>query len=580
MKRFDRQISPDRGKICYLLILIIKIKYSAAETTTPAITEMDEEHIRLMAVDCTTNDERIRPSKCTMANLMTYEKTMMVHLLQKVSVLAIPGVRCVVKKSSHTWYCGKYAHVHLVRPAEIDQPLLITTDECEKMYSTRSFTYEGINIPVYLHQPHSHQMLVNGSIEFYNDLIYGLDPGCVGEGVWVGNQLVPNSLTEIQITTQARPVTLLQYPEGCYLNDEYIGNRCTASKLRIEADRVIALTDTEVNKKYHFNYRTIENNVMVSLFSNKGNNGQGQQRQILMNPHLSLAVELREKKHFEGVLEELFHYETNIPNFLIWFNNAKSNFFHRVQKDERDPELSANMVASFWKFKHQLIQHADCFVDRSEVSDSIQVHRRGMVRVFGELEAVNTCREIEVTVALGENNGCYYNHLMVFYNASLMGVSPHARVIKNITSLIQVKCEEHPVFLQVKDGKFVGNRGRGMELIKVDDTEVDDDEVQHHWYEDFGANEENEDEDTIEEVHLKNLGLNGHEFKIKIRNNWFSMIYDRTITFIKNSWNNVVVMAGSITLGIVVICCLVCICYIRSFVRCKKVERFDSMEMH
>ena len=108
MKRFDRQISPDRGKICYLLILIIKIKYSAAETTTPAITEMDEEHIRLMAVDCTTNDERIRPSKCTMANLMTYEKTMMVHLLQKVSVLAIPGVRCVVKKSSHTWYCGKY----------------------------------------------------------------------------------------------------------------------------------------------------------------------------------------------------------------------------------------------------------------------------------------------------------------------------------------------------------------------------------------------------------------------------------------------------------------------------------------
>ena len=94
---------------------------------------------------------------------LKFKREVIYYLIQEVETLTVPTVCCKIRKSVHSWYCGKYSHLHLAAPAQLDVPVLITTEDCKNMHFTKTFVIEGINIPVFHHRMQSQT--------FYSDTV-------------------------------------------------------------------------------------------------------------------------------------------------------------------------------------------------------------------------------------------------------------------------------------------------------------------------------------------------------------------------------------------------------------------------
>ena len=71
---------------------------------------------------------------------LKFKREVIYYLIQEVETLTVPTVCCKIRKSVHSWYCGKYSHLRLAAPAQLDVPVLITTEDCKNMH-LKELTY-------------------------------------------------------------------------------------------------------------------------------------------------------------------------------------------------------------------------------------------------------------------------------------------------------------------------------------------------------------------------------------------------------------------------------------------------------
>ncbi len=132
---------------------------------------------------------------------------------------------------------------------------------------------------------------------------------------------MPFSFQEVHIKVQTRNVKETQYSDGCYTDDEYVGQNCLHDDLRLGEDRITILKSSLMDKKFHLRYRTISvgDALIIKDSVQLGTNGeQGSQTMLLFSPHTAFGVELTRKKNFEDVLQDTVVYETNVPSILVW----------------------------------------------------------------------------------------------------------------------------------------------------------------------------------------------------------------------------------------------------------------------
>ena len=173
-----------------------------------------------------------------------------------------------------------------------------------------------------------------------------MDPGCQAEGLYIKNKFIPNSFQEIHLKVQAKRVKITQYEDGCFLDNEFIGQNCLGDNLRAGEDHLVVPKLNSLDKKFNLQCRTLEIN-MASLFIDsvhKFGDRQGRQIQLLFNPQLAFGIELREKEKFKQVLTDLEFYRTNIPSLIICMSNSIKPFFVYAQMEERDYSLQLKLT--------------------------------------------------------------------------------------------------------------------------------------------------------------------------------------------------------------------------------------------
>ncbi len=410
------------------------------------LTKSDKDSY-IEAVKCVTENSRLRVSRCAQYELRN-ERKIKFHLIQEIKKITVSAVRCMIRRTVHSWYCGTSSHLHL----------------------------EGISVPVFTHWAQSHTFFVNGSITYSKNILWSLDPQCKGKGLFIKDgkeYFVPFSFQEVHIKVQAQNVKVTQYLDGCYTGDKYVGQNCLQDELQLGEDRITILKSTLMDKKFHLRYRTISvgDALIIKDSVQLGTNGeQGSQTMLLFNPHTAFGVELTRKKNFEDVLQDTVVYETNVPSILVWLTKADNPFFVRIQEEERDESLQLQLALSFLKYKQMLSKSEGCYGEKTEITETVKMHRNRISRNMGEIEIVIPCETFLVKVMLEEAMPCYFHHLTVKVNGSLYGVAPFSRILKNVSGLMGVDCSENPVFLRMTDNRFIGNRGLGMEnLISIED---------------------------------------------------------------------------------------------------------------
>ena len=179
---------------------------------------------------------------------------------------------------------------------------------------------------------------------------------------------------------------------------------------------------------------------------------------------------------------------------------------------------------------------------------------------------------------MGDNLPCYFNHLTVKINGTLYGISPFARVMKEVSALLPIDCKENPVVLKSKDGEFVGNKGKGMIIIKVAKIDMELGQIHAiYTHVEEGQIKLSLETETIEEVYLSSLALDAKSFTVKVQEGWFLNCYNKTISWLSNTWKNILMF-----IGIIIACIesLVCILFVIYIMSCTKIHatRHESMD--
>ena len=128
------------------------------------------------------------------------------------------------------------------------------------MHFTKIFSIEGLSIPVFHHRVQSQTFYVNGTVTYKNALLWSVDPKCKGEGLYIQGEFVPKSFQEINLKVQTRNVKITQYKDGCFFEDEYIGQKCLQDYIRVGEERIVVPKLDSSDKKYHLKYRTLDVN--------------------------------------------------------------------------------------------------------------------------------------------------------------------------------------------------------------------------------------------------------------------------------------------------------------------------------
>ncbi|MCP4054661.1 MAG: hypothetical protein GY739_16730 [Mesoflavibacter sp.] len=274
---------------------------------------------------------------------------------------------------------------------------------------------------------------------------------------------------------------------------------------------------------------------------------------------------MKNKNKFSNILEDQEYYNTNVKNILVWLISTKKPYFPYPHDNEKDNNIQLEMAFSFLKYRDLFIRKLNCLQEKTEINNNVQFHRFQTSKQMGELEVISPCEQIIVNVTKGENLPCFLNHLTIMINNSIFGVSPFARILKNTSNLIPVQCHEAPVFLRLISGQFIGNSGKGFQIIQVEDENFTMDHIHQIYFNHEYDN--NYDLASTEEIELSNLALDATEYKLKIQTSWFLNLYTNTIQWLSHKWQTIVLLVGAIMASIGAV---VCISYSYYMLKCTK----------
>ena len=508
---------------------------------------------------CELNKTSLSANECAQYTESTYKGLKNFHLILKSPKRNLPAVLCEIIESSHSYYCGTFSHLHLTSPAKINTRQLMSREDCTRAFHTRVLTYRGSSIRLAKQGPTIKHFILNGSLVIY-DTLEGLNPGCQGEGIYVGNRLVPNSFVDLQVSINIRPITLFQSPDGCYFKMDKIKNKCSGKLTDILQSRIILLDRSnsvyhpfELNK-YEAPYRTIS--LMSANLTETRVKGTYNEitRQFLSNDKTFLSLELLDVHPFEKGLIPPFrflthvYFTTNIDNLIVYLTDYKRPFFPKVHEQEQ-----ITSVEEAYMLAHTAINPAmqDCKGFKPEN----QPHKHTtLIRQLGEASLIKYCVKKVIPVSLGLMYPCFNNHLTVKINSTYFGITPFSRNIIPIQGLIPVNCSLHPTFLNIKGNQFLTNRGYGMEVIKIDlQKEIHTPQALYNNTPltiQFGVDVET----SMEGNYLESLANDGHLYKTRVETAQFKKLYNNVSTWVSIQWKKLTnYIFGLMVIGIIII---------------------------
>ena len=524
------------------------------------------DELNVSVLNCTGGNITIKKSKCGNGLFNITNDNVNVHILQRAKKWVIPGVICHIYETQHSYYCGAYAHLHLAKPTQINRPMLISADECAQAYKSGIIIIRGIPISVKLKQQVKESFLINGTIYFRNSWRDGFNPQCEGKGILVGNTFVPSSFIDTEITISIKTVDLIQTENGCIFNDIILAtdnetNRdCGTPHLHWDMSRIIALNETDTQKRYYSGFRTVKIlNASILTHSEWGeDNILYNKLRVIYNEKHSLAVEMGDKQIFGDVLPGIYYYITNVEGLYVWITHSIKEFFPFIHRAEIDANLEDKFYLSYGQYNNLINEHNDCTSDSVILYNLVKAHKGRIQRTMGEIILEQQCVQVRVKLNISEKLPCFVNHFAVTINGSIYGIVPNTRLLVNKDHLIEVDCNFNPTYISVNRNVYAVNTDKGINLVTVTEGEI-----KSYTFEDLYGKVIDEQADqgetsliSLDVLKLQELAHDAIRFKPKVEMTWVKYYVNKISGWVSTKWHEILMyMAGGLAAALSV--CLV-----------------------
>ena len=442
---------PCMDKIRYVIYLVLICMSKQVST---------KQHI-LEGYDCTKpTTHQLIPSPCLKQVIWNQEARYTGWVAYHAKDRLVSGLRCTAKVSLQSYYCGTSSHIHLL-DTPITEVITLTPSECNQVYKTRSITVYN---KIYSVEPDTginvHGIIVNGTLT-YGYSLGVFDVFCNPTGIRTANHFVDYGFQVGTLSVSVTTVPLLVTSEDIidYQKSTRIGHwsNCTRG--------CTAITGSYYIPGDHTRYRLVK---QLSFHKYK----QGNQVFIVNhteNVHIEMTRITRVK--INNRLEQVL--ETELPDLVLFTNPDMKDKIPKLHSQEARYDI-ASWINTLYKYKQlqteidQQVQYETCVrTHRDRILPTTHYAKGKAITSLGELMRVSTCTPVNVTITEGKMDDCYTNHISVQVNNVTKIMLPGSRIVFDTTDLTPVSCENHPVFIYIGNHSYLGNRGKGIEQIIV-----------------------------------------------------------------------------------------------------------------
>ncbi len=506
--------------------------------------------VEINILNCTGGEVELKASNCASGLFNITNDNINVHILQRAKKWVVPGVICHIYETQHAYYCGVYAHLHLAKPAQFNRPILISAEECAQAYKAGMIIVRGVPIKVKLNQQVKESFLINGTIFFRDTWRDGFNPQCTGKGILVDKQFIPNSFIDTEITVHLKTVDLIQTKNGCMYDDIILAtdketNRdCGTPHLHWDLSRIIALNNSEIQKRYYSGFRTV--NILNASILTHGEWGEDNilyntLRMVYSEKH-SLALEIGDNLKFGEVLPGLYYYITNIEGLYVWITPSTTEFFPYIHRAEIDASLEDKFYLSFGHYNTLINEHNNCISDTPILYNLVKAHKGKIQRILGEIYLEQKCVQVRVPLNTSEKLPCFLNHFSLIINGSIYGVAPNTRLLVDKNHLIEVDCTFNPTYISVnRKGLYALNTDKGIKLVTVNEGGIKP-YIFHDMYGEIVDDQADNDEASLislDAIKLQELAHDAIEFKPTIEKTWVKFYVDKISGWISSKWHEI-----------------------------------------
>ena len=429
-------------KRCVLVLLLVIGSCSAEETmevngyNCGNITETE-----YVASDCSGNEHSM---------VMGMEDVVFVY---RPTVSVLSGERCSATIHLEYFYCGAYSHVHILKAPTVEV-VSFTPTECHNIVRTGVLVWSNQVYKVEMNSTTYVSLLLNGTLTYNHQPISGeSNVQCQPLGLWVHNEMdrygFAAGIMHVEIVSV--PVLL----DGVNLIDSVLNSQIST------VDRC-ELGCQSGKFTYVLNHVNTEFRYMKSLMVQKYRINK-----VNLIKNMTLGVNFAVHEEYENM------YRTEIPRLYLAMDKEWARNLPELKIEEMGIDLESVLHSTYETRNLENMVHSQ-FLRHSCVTwgvinrnYNVSYELGKKITKIGELLKIEFCEPVQIMVSLGEQLDCYRDMLTVKFKGQTMGLQADVRILRNISEVKRVICTESPTFLQLENGKFIGNKGTGLVIIQT-----------------------------------------------------------------------------------------------------------------
>lgn len=418
---------------------------------------------QLAAYDCNKIEGvELRSAACLHSQVELVRSTEMIGLSETDYILS-EAISCEARVKIEKWYCGTASHVHILDVPH-ERQVEIGIEECRSIFHSGKFQYDGSTFQIATGLTTSNSFVVNGSLSAFPD--FGVENiQCKTLGVFAHNEWFSSGfgIATLHVLVKNTPVLIKGNLVMDYDKYQIVGKFSENNRWAEPSSKYFPYvirkpaSDFKVIFQDIFNVTrwnqqlfvsNLERNILVKVI--------GTEKFVLQ--HLDFNIILTE---LEGL------------KFLEAPKAAVRSYFGDMLREESRFDLNS-MFVSCRERNERLMEYASiskCVQTETKLNRQMV---QGYRMVFlGELAKYEKCTSVKIPIVVGKDFGCATGHLLVEYNGEVVGIQEYSRLVVSAVSLEKSNCSVNPLFLKLSTNLFVGNQGRGIEILHIGNTQAE-----------------------------------------------------------------------------------------------------------
>jgi hypothetical protein len=429
------------------------------------IYDSTQENVALTSFNCHDNEITTHYSSseqfCS-GSIIKERKSMNISLLQRSNHILLAAIKCSLKVSTTSHFCGEFSHNHIIEAMSVSRVVRMSGQECSDTFLNNRLVYENKIIKVKPNFDNRSKFFLNGTVILSYNLLNEQTYTCVPSGIYVGSNYIASGYQSVELSFFMSETEVLKKKVGIFtLNDNiFIGN-CTDTCFYKDETFVIQSKNNSLSEKIrNSNIRFIKTLRVDKVII-------GSKRYIKnVNEGIFIMVTQKQQICFNSIC--IKYYETEIQDLYI---SSTKNIFPLIEYSEIDYNLEmkleltseSRILLNMIENQPFLINICKSLTNPANIHNSLERYG-GAIEFRGELVVYHTCKQQIIYVKLGDNYPCYKNVLVFSAGGILKGISPFTRLVMDIENLSPVSCSLFPTFFSLGHGKFIVNLGKGLEL--------------------------------------------------------------------------------------------------------------------